>query len=609
MEVTHGGSGKVTAVVIVVLVVAAAATLYTFSNLLNPTNDDGTDTPIVGVDDPIRIINDSDFAEQAEVKGWPGNGTQSDPYVIENLSIVSSIYCIEIRSVEAVFVIRNCALRTTDTNGRAVYLFEAHEATVIGCRAEGGLSGIELFQCERCSVQDCNVKYTCFGINASISPETRISGNTVGNCTFGITLCGSNLTDICNNTVHLNEWGVMAQSSYGCHLDGNSVTENGNGIELQIRCVNWTVTRNDVLHNSGIGLKVYSDASGTVVYDNNMGWNEGSNAWDDGAYDSWDDGLSRGNSWSDYSGIGSYAIPGSANSADHYPSVLEQLGTRGFFASQTKCGPIDCARGFVSTDVDGPSLRYYLRRYYYTYWGYGFNLSLELFVEDPSGVGQVLMMSSYDGDAWQNATMIQDAANAGWYASYLLFPADSSSSPVTGYLGYVYEVKYAANDTLGNWARTQSCTYQMLFSSLQSDGVSIELYDTPDLWYLAGTTGHTVTWAVRSGHPNQYALREDSHLIEDWPWTGPLTANVDGLSLGNHVFALSVSEGWASDADNVTVHVVEQLPAGYSITTVGPLSGHIQDVLAWEWGLAAASIVAIVIVLVKRRTSIGKEEH
>ncbi len=322
MEVTHGESGKVAAVVIVVLVVAAAATLYTFSNLLNTTNDDGTDNPIEGRDEPIHIVDDTDFAEQAEVKGWPGNGTQSDPYVIENLSIVSSIYCIEIRSAEAFFVIRNCALRATDTNGRALYLSEAHEATVSGCRTEGSLSGIELFQCERCSVQDCKVKYSCFGINASISPETRISGNTVGNRTFGITLCGSNLTDICNNTVYHNEWGVMAWSSHGCHLDGNNVTENGNGIELQIGCVNWTVTRNDVLYNSGIGLKVYSDASGTIVYDNNLGWNEGSNAWDDGADDSWDDGVSRGNSWSDYSGSGSYAVPGSANSIDHYPSVL-----------------------------------------------------------------------------------------------------------------------------------------------------------------------------------------------------------------------------------------------------------------------------------------------
>jgi len=322
VEITHGGSGKVAVVVIVVLVVAAAATVYTFSNLLNPTSDDGTDTPIVDRDEPIHITNDVDFAVQAEMKGWPGNGTQSDPYVIANLSIVSSSNCIDIQSVEAFFIIRNCALRTTDMNGRALYISEAHEVIVSGCRAEGGLSGIELFQCDRCSVQYCRVKHTGFGINASISPETRITGNTVGNCTFGITLCGSNLTDIHNNTVYDSYIGVMAQFSHGCHLDNNSVTESTSGIELQVGCVNWTVTRNEVLYNSGIGLKVYADASWTIVFDNNLGWNNVSNAWDDGANDSWDDGVSRGNSWSDYSGSGLYMIPGSANSADHHPSAL-----------------------------------------------------------------------------------------------------------------------------------------------------------------------------------------------------------------------------------------------------------------------------------------------
>jgi hypothetical protein len=322
VEVAHGGSGKVAAIVIVVLLIASAGFFYTISNLQNPTTLDGTDTPIEGIDAPIHIENDTEFAEQAETRGWPGNGIQLNPYVIQNLSIVSPDYCIEIRSVEAAFIIKNCALRTTDSNGRALYLSDTHEAAVIGCRAEGGLSGIELFQCDRCAVQDCKVKYTGFGINASASPETLIAGNIVGNCTFGITLIGSNLTLICNNTLYHSDTGVMAQFSRGCFLNNNSVTENVNGIELQVGCVNWTVSNNNVLYNLETGLKLHGDASGNAVHDNRLGWNSGSNAWDDGVNNSWDDGLSRGNSWSDYPGTGFYTISGTANSRDHYPSVL-----------------------------------------------------------------------------------------------------------------------------------------------------------------------------------------------------------------------------------------------------------------------------------------------
>jgi len=343
----------------------------------------------------------------------------------------------------------------------------------------------------------------------------------------------------------------------------------------------------------------------------NPAWNEGSNAWYGGENHSWDGALSRNNFWSEYSGTSSYVVPDPADSAGQCPSVFEQLEAQDFFASRPKCGPEDYARGFVSTDVDGPSLRYYLRRYHDACWDNSFNLSLELFAEDPSGVDQVVMMSSYDGDVSQNVTMVQDATNPGRYTSHLLFPANSSSpittsqSPYDPYQEDVY-VKYAANDTLGNWACTGSCTYQVAFSSWHVDGVPIELYDTADLWYLPGTTGHTITWAVLTGTPDHYTLTEDSHLIEEWSWTGPLTIAVDGLSLGSHVFFLGVSQGWAGAWDSVTVHVVEQLPAGYFITTVGPLSGHIQSVLALGGGLTAAFVVAIVIGLVKWRRRIRK---
>ena len=41
--------------------------------------------------DPIFIRNNTDLVYQASLNGWNGNGSESNPYVIEGLNITSSI--------------------------------------------------------------------------------------------------------------------------------------------------------------------------------------------------------------------------------------------------------------------------------------------------------------------------------------------------------------------------------------------------------------------------------------------------------------------------------------------------------------------------------------
>jgi hypothetical protein len=55
------------------------------------------------------------------------------------------------------------------------------------------------------------------------------------------------------------------------------------------------------------------------IYLNRFGYNTEANAWDDGVSNHWDDGLFVGNWWKDYDGVGTYLIPGDAQSVDHFP--------------------------------------------------------------------------------------------------------------------------------------------------------------------------------------------------------------------------------------------------------------------------------------------------
>ncbi|HEX9915529.1 MAG TPA: hypothetical protein VGB32_11465, partial [Candidatus Bathyarchaeia archaeon] len=58
---------------------------------------------------PIYITADSGFASG----GFPGSGTQEDPYVIENLQITTNTLRrngVEIRNTRAHFVVRGCEI-------------------------------------------------------------------------------------------------------------------------------------------------------------------------------------------------------------------------------------------------------------------------------------------------------------------------------------------------------------------------------------------------------------------------------------------------------------------------------------------------------------------
>ena len=279
---------------LILVVVLASAAAFSYVLMTNTEND--STTPILDIDDAIHIDGDGEFQDYIIEYSVPGNGTVEDPYVIQNLSIVEDGICIDIRNVEASFIIQDCRLKTTAYYwGMALYLGNCDGVAIEGCRTEGGISGIEFFDCSAVVVQDCFVSITCAGINSSVSQRSIIRGNTVSNNTYGITIVGSNETTIESNTMSSNELGLLSQFSYNCTLTHCNVTENKLGVHIDVGCQNW------------------------VIHSNRFAGNMDGNAKDDGSMNQWDDGVSIGNIWDDYSGIGWYSIPGTAASSDRFP--------------------------------------------------------------------------------------------------------------------------------------------------------------------------------------------------------------------------------------------------------------------------------------------------
>jgi len=253
-------------------------------------------------------------------------------------------------------------------------------------------------------------------------------------------------------------------------------------------------------------------------------------------------------------------------------------------------------------------LRYYLRKFRKLYYFPPYSsitLDLNLLVEGSDDIDKVLVMCTPVGNSTFNQSMTSSSTE-NLYTSSLIVPVPEDA-PITGYSPYIiyYEVRYFVNTTSGQSIHSEICPYQFYLQGLHSDGGGV-LYDTPDLWYLEGTTGHEITWKLESGSAKEYRLSEDGYLIEHWSWSDPLTINVDELGLGEHVFSIYAYEGGWGDSETVTVHVVTELPFGVNTDDAKPITNILDNpiltpILLVSVGIGSVILIVVILVVYKSR--------
>ncbi|MCG2826296.1 MAG: right-handed parallel beta-helix repeat-containing protein, partial [Thermoplasmatales archaeon] len=319
--------------------------------------------------DPIYINGNEDFATQAENESWAGNGTEADPYIIENWDIdASTAHGIEIRNTDVYFIIRSCIIHdgwtgdletshngiyfSSVTNGSIdnVYGYNNHRAIYLLWSSNNIITNSTLYNNNR----DLNSA----GIYLENSGNNIIRYSICYNNANGIWLTGSNnqLFDcICydndddgiimagyskNNMVtnyisYNNNYGIRFW--YTSHnLLMNYVAYN-NYYGIYVHNSSNNVINLSTIYNSSWGIHIASYSNNNTIYHNNF-INNTNNAYD-GCSNYWDNGYpSGGNYWDDYTGsdanddgIGDtpYPISGSGN-YDYYPfmepSGWEEVG-------------------------------------------------------------------------------------------------------------------------------------------------------------------------------------------------------------------------------------------------------------------------------------------
>lgn len=184
----------------------------------------------------IYITSDEQFASKASDNGWPGDGTQSNPYVIYDYDInASSANGIDIRSTTVYFNILGCDITSTTHSYRGIYFSNVKNGSI-----------------EDTDISDCS-----YGIQTGSSSNIDIAGGVIMSCSTHATYIVGNDIGITGLNASSNTGnGIYVLSSNGVTIEDCIAKSNSNnGIHL-ISCTETEISGGNYSSNSWRGIYV-----------------------------------------------------------------------------------------------------------------------------------------------------------------------------------------------------------------------------------------------------------------------------------------------------------------------------------------------------------------
>ena len=201
----------------VILVEGLTETNYTITDLaigtyqfyvkaINRYEERDSNTIEVTVSHIIHIDGNSDFHQTAVAQNFTGNGTFSNPYIIEDYEIIASTgHGIHIQNSDLYFIIRDVVI----SNGRSDNYY-----------------GFYLENVTHGKLEDNSAINNVYGFLLKVSYNNTLDGNTALDNLNGITINFSNYNTMINNSISNNRHGLSLSSSHNNSLTGNEITDN-----------------------------------------------------------------------------------------------------------------------------------------------------------------------------------------------------------------------------------------------------------------------------------------------------------------------------------------------------------------------------------------------
>ena len=268
-------------------------TTYCFDSHISRQSQDVSRIFIPAYDEalPIQISSNNDIADQASANSWDGNGSVSDPYIVEGLNITTSgTSPIQIENSTVFFEIRGCLLvggprgiflqnvtnakvwnnTIQDSESSGILVTESADVIVTNNTIQDisgpDSTGLYSLGSEYCEFSNNTIdSVNGWGILADYSNNCSISDN-VGNDFLhdGIRLRDSSENNITLNTITSSTTGIKLGNSHGCRLEGNLVgysLADGISIEVSSSCV---IQDNVVYESGSYSLDLAGDSSSIV---------------------------------------------------------------------------------------------------------------------------------------------------------------------------------------------------------------------------------------------------------------------------------------------------------------------------------------------------------
>ncbi|MHA2003822.1 MAG: right-handed parallel beta-helix repeat-containing protein [Candidatus Thorarchaeota archaeon] len=473
----------------------------------------------------IDITGNLDFESQAGASGWTGNGSESNPYRIQNLNITNSSVCISITDVTVHFVISNSLIYCTDTFGSAIELNNASNGVV----------------------EDSIVYQGRFGIKVFRSHGFWIENNSVVNCgSSGIDIQQSNWTSIIGNNVFQTGFdsssgGIYVNASYHGRIFDNEAHGNDfAGIRVQLS-EDWNITFNDLHDNENMGIYGFDSENVNVsfndIYDNDINNDAGIELRDSSDWTITDNWLSN-------------------NHRD------------GIFLNN--CTSINIEENEIHNS-DSRSLRVYETK--------DCNITSNLMLGATFGVS-----ISYSNNTRVIDNIVSDfrfegislfRTNNSWvYMNDVAFNEVGSLCREDEGIGNFWDDNISVGNWYGDYDGGENYSIWFQANIDRYPQISINASYAAPLEYEVGTTGHVMNWTQAYAlHPTHFQVHVEGVLLENQTWDGShIEVNVDGLVFGNHSVSLTIYHVSGNSVSSVSyVNVVDTTPPTWDQLPTGQL--------------------------------------